>query len=95
MRSSDGTFPRQEYRAEALSRLARLYGTHLVVLVYCDIGTSLTRNRTRKSQVPDETVLRISRTFETPRRALVIDSTLLSPEESAGKVLAALEGMQA
>jgi predicted kinase len=86
----DATFPREEFRREVLSRLARLLGGWLVVWVWCDPVVAFHRNSQRRQKVPLESFMRLSRSFEPPRGALVVDSQATSPEEAAKKILAAM-----
>ena len=88
----DATFPREEFRREALSRLARLFDGWLVVWVWCDPHVAYKRNSERSQKVPLESFMRLWRSFEPPRGALVIDSQATAPEEAAEKILAAIGG---
>ena len=86
----DATFPREEFRREALSRLARLFEGWLVVWVRCDPNVAYQRNSQRKDKVPLEVFTRLRRDFEPPRGALVIDSQAMAPDEAAAKICAAI-----
>lgn len=87
----DGTFPRQEYRRQAMAELAHLFVRGLVVHVACEPALALRRNAERRHAVPEETILRIQRNFQAPRNALTLDTGLLAPEEAAYRVLASME----
>jgi predicted kinase len=91
----DATFPREEFRRAALARLARLFGGWLVVWVWCDPLLAYQRNSERNKKVPLESFMRLSRNFEPPRGALVVDSQATTPGEAAQKVLAAIGGEEA
>ena len=88
----DATFPREEYRREALTRLERACEERLVVWVKCDPGVAYQRNSKRDQKVPVESFMRLWRSFETPQGALVVDSQANKPEEAAAKILVALTG---
>jgi predicted kinase len=84
----DATFPREEFRREALSRLAELSPGPLVVWVKCDPLVAYQRNSRRVEKVPLESFTRICRSFEPPRGALVVDSQAMAPGVAAEKILA-------
>ncbi len=86
----DATFPREEFRREALSRLAERSEGQLVVWVWCDPLVAYQRNSERAQKVPLESFMRLCRSFEPPRGALVIDSQALAPDAAAKKILAAI-----
>jgi predicted kinase len=86
----DATFPREEFRREALSRLAKLFEGWLVVWVWCDPMLAYQRNSQRAEKVPLESFMRLWRSFEPPRGALVIDSQATAPDDAASKILAAI-----
>jgi predicted kinase len=88
----DATFPREEYRRGALSRLGKLFEGWLVVWVWCDPMVAYKRNSERPEKVPLESFLRLWRSFEPPRGALVIDSQATAPDEAAVKILASIGG---
>ena len=88
----DATFPREEYRRGALSRLGELFERSLVAWVWCDPMVAYQRNSKRAETVPLESFMRLWRSFEPPSGALVIDSMALSPEQAAEKILAAIGG---
>jgi predicted kinase len=83
----DGTFLREEYRDEALRKLAGFYDTSLVVYVACDLDTAYRRNVSRKARVPKASFLRLYSEFEEPLNALRIDSPKTKPEIAARAVL--------
>jgi predicted kinase len=87
----DGTFLREDFRKEALNRLAHLSSAHIVVHVVCDPELALRRNAARAEAVPEERLLRIHRNFEVPNDAVVVDTSKVSPSEAAETLLAALE----
>jgi len=84
------TFPREEFRRMALSRLEKLFEGWLVVWVWCDPQVAYQRNSQRTDRVPRESFMRLWRSFEPPRGALVIDSNAMTPEDAAAKILAAM-----
>ena len=86
----DATFPREEFRRAALSRLDELFERSLVVWVWCDPMVAYQRNSQRAEKVPFESFMRLWRSFEPPSGALVIDSIALSPDQAAEKILAAI-----
>jgi predicted kinase len=86
------TFPREEFRRMALSRLEKLFEGWLVVWVWCDPQVAYQRNARRTDRVPLESFMRLWRSFEPPRGALVIDSQRMTPEDAAAKILAAMGG---
>ncbi len=86
------TFPREEFRRVALSRLAKLFEGWLVVWVWCDPRVAYRRNSQRTDRVPLESFMRLWKSFEPPRGALVIDSQAMSPEDAAAKIFAAMGG---
>jgi len=86
----EGTFPREEYRREALDILAPLAGKSLVVQVICEPELAFGRNAGRVDVVPWESFLRIYTSFEDPVEALRVDTTKLSPEQAAHEILSAL-----
>jgi predicted kinase len=83
----DGTFLKEEYRDEALKKLAGFYDTSLVVYVACDFRTAYRRNVSRKAPVPKASFLRLYSEFEEPVNALRIDSPKTKPEIAARAVL--------
>jgi predicted kinase len=84
------TFAKEEFRREAISKLGELCESRLVVWVWCDPLLAFQRNSQRNPRVSRETFMGLSRTFEPPRDALVIDSRATSPEEAAKKILATI-----
>ena len=84
----DGTFPRDEYRREALGRLSRLARRSVVVYVACDTVEAYHRNAARgESAVPWISFHRIESQFEPPRRALRVDTDRYSVEEATAFLL--------
>jgi len=86
----DATFPREEFRREALSRLTKLSERWLVAWVWCDPMLAYQRNSERPEKVPLDSFMRLCRSFEPPRGALVIDSQAMSPDAAGEKILAAI-----
>ncbi|MGH9920385.1 MAG: AAA family ATPase [Nitrososphaerales archaeon] len=84
------TFQREELRREAISKLGDLCDQWLMVWAWCDPVLAYHRYSQRNSMVRREDFMRLSRTFEPPRDALVIDSRATSPEDAARKILATL-----
>ncbi len=84
------TFAREEFRREAISKLGNLCEAWLVVWVWCDPVLAYLRTSRRNPRVSRESFMRIWRTFEPPKDALVIDSRGNSPEKAAGKILRAI-----
>jgi predicted kinase len=82
------TFAKEEFRREAITKLGELCESRLVVWAWCDPQLAFQRNSQRNPRVSRETFMRLWRTFEPPRDALVIDSRATSPEEAAKKILA-------
>jgi len=81
------TFAKEEFRREAISKLGELCESRLVVWIWCDPLLAFQRNSQKNPRVSRESFMRLSRTFEPPRDALVIDSRATSPEEAAKKIL--------
>ncbi len=84
------TFPRDEYRREAISKLGDLSAAWLMVWIWCDPVLAYQRNSQRNPRVPRESFMRLWRNFEPPADALVIDSRGTSPEDAARKILTVL-----
>lgn len=86
----DGTFMRDEYRSEARSRLRRHCTKIDTVWVDCTLKTALERNSLRASPIPPEKVEGIHAGFQRPRKALRIDSSVLTPAVAARQIASAL-----
>ncbi|HUI24397.1 MAG TPA: AAA family ATPase [Nitrososphaerales archaeon] len=86
----DGTFLKEEYRLEARRRLSRYYGEVYTVWVRCGLETALDRNFSRKAVVPPDRVKVMLEAFQNPRVAIRVDSSRMSPESSARRVITAL-----
>jgi len=86
------TFPKEEVRREAIDRLGNLCEAWLMVWAWCDPELAFRRNSQRNPRVRREDFMRLWRTYEPPRDALVIDSRSTSPEEAARRILATLGG---
>jgi hypothetical protein len=87
----EGTFPREEFRREALTALSPSAQKALVVHVFCEPELAFGRNAGRQEVVPWESFLRIYTQFEEPLGALHIDTASVSPELAVEKIVAALE----
>lgn len=83
----DGTFLKQEYRDEALRKLAGFYDTSLVVYVACGPATAFRRNASRRAEVPRKSFVHLFSEFEEPVSALRIDSEVTNPDVAAKAVL--------
>ncbi len=83
----DATFPREEFRREAVSRLHGLSAAWIIVWVACDPIVAYRRNSERSQKVPIESFVRLWHSFEPPSGALRIDSEAVAPREAAGKIL--------
>lgn len=84
------TFAKEELRREAINKLGELCESSLMVWAWCDPLLAFQRNSKRNPRVSRESFMRLSRAFEPPRDALVIDSRATSPEEAAKKILVAI-----
>jgi predicted kinase len=87
----EGTFPREEYRSEALATLSPIAEKSLVVYVTCEPELAFGRNAGRQEVVPWESFLRIFMQFEEPLGALRVDTGSVSPEGAVKRIIAALE----
>lgn len=81
------TFPKEEFRREAIARLGNLCEEWLVVWVWCDPVLAYHRTSQKNPRTSRESFMRLWRTFDPPKRALVIDSRGTSPEDAARKIL--------
>ncbi|MDG6914641.1 MAG: ATP-binding protein [Nitrososphaerota archaeon] len=88
----DGTFLREEYRAEARRRLWRHCSSCLVVCVACDTEVARRRNSSRQEAVPASSFDRLARSFEAPEECLLVRSDETTPELAAERVLRAVIG---
>jgi predicted kinase len=86
----DGTFGSRRRREVSLSSLEGHYSRVDFVHVVCDLETALRRNSARSAAVPPENLRSILLSFDPPEGALVVDSSITSPEESAGLVTESL-----
>ncbi len=84
------TFAKEEFRREAINKLGGLCESRLIVWAWCDPLLAFQRNSKTNPRVSRESFMRLSRAFEPPRDALVIDSRATSPEEAAKKILTAI-----
>jgi predicted kinase len=87
----EGTFPREEYRGEALAALSPMAEKSLVVYVTCEPELAFGRNARRQEVVPWESFLRIFTQFEEPHGVLRVDTGSISPEGAVQRIIAALE----
>ena len=83
----DGTFLREDYRAEAVRKLAAFYSRCLVVCIECDLEVARARNSQREPAVPDDSFERLAASFERPRGAVFVRSDRRTPKESSAYVL--------
>ena len=83
----DGTFLREDYRAEAETKLLRYFSSSDVICVLCDPELARARNSQRETAVPDASFDRLSASFERPRSALFVHSDKGTPEEAADYLL--------
>jgi predicted kinase len=81
------TFPKEEFRREAIARLGSLCEEWLIVWVWCDPVLAYHRTSQKNPRVSKESFMKLWRTFDPPSRALVIDSRGTSPEDAARKIL--------
>jgi predicted kinase len=88
----EGTFPREEFRRDALVALSPLAEKTLTVYLQCEPELAFGRNSGRQEVVPWERFFRIFTQFEEPASALKIDTTSVSPQESVERILEALAG---
>jgi predicted kinase len=86
----DGTFLKEDYRAEAQTRLARYCSETVVVCVLCDLEVARKRNSERGSAVPEASFDRLSASFEEPEKAVFVHSDRRTPESAAEYVLSKL-----
>lgn len=86
----DGTFALERHRRRAIDALAGVCGAALVVHVKCSLETARERNRARKAVVPWQRLLNISRRFQAPRAALVVDTDSERPHSAVRRILAEL-----
>lgn len=90
----DATFPREEFRREAISRLHAFSQAWLLVWVSCDPMLAYQRNSERAQKVPLESFMRLWRSFQPPRAALRIDSQVTAPARAADKILVELAELE-
>jgi predicted kinase len=84
------TFSRDDFRREAILKLDKLCDARLMVWAWCDPLLAYQRNSQKNPRVTRENFMKLWRTFDPPRGALVIDSGATSPEQAARKILAAI-----
>ena len=88
----EGTFLKEDYRQDARSRLGRFSSSVDTIWVDCDLETALRRNSERRAAVPSERVRSMFEMLEPPRDAIRVDSSRMSAESAAKRVLSALGG---
>ena len=79
----DGTFGSARRREMTLAQLSGCFRRVDFVHVVCDLETALKRNAVRSAAVPPDRVRGILSAFEPPERAIVVDSSNVSPEAAA------------
>ena len=79
----DGTFGSARRREATLAQLAWCFRRVDYVHVVCDLETALKRNAARQAAVPPSKVIGILSAFEAPERAIVVDSSRVSPVTAA------------
>ena len=84
------TFPKEEFRREATTRLGSLTDGWLMVWAWCDPLLAYSRNHQRNPRVSRESFMKLWRDYEPPRDALVIDTRATPPDEAARKILTAI-----
>ena len=88
----DGTFLKEEHRQEARRRLGSYCERAYTVWVSCGLETALARNSARHAVVPPDRVKAMFDMLEAPRLAIRVDSSRMSPESSARRIVASLSG---
>jgi predicted kinase len=83
----DGTFLKEDYRAEAERKLGRYCSSAIVVCVTCDTEVARVRNSQRNATVPEASFNRLSATFERPKKAIFVRSDGRTPESAAAYLL--------
>jgi predicted kinase len=86
----DATFLKEDYREEALRKLARYYERADLVWVECGLDVALRRNSARKAEVPPVKVRAMLDMLEPPRGAIHVDSSRVSAESAARRVVSEL-----
>jgi predicted kinase len=84
------SFPKEEFRREAISKLGDLCEAWIVVWAWCDPQLAYLRASQKNPRLNREAFMRLARGFEPPKDALVIDSRGTTPEEAARKILTAI-----
>jgi len=90
----DATFLREDYRAEAVKKLAKHYSVAVVVCVLCDQEVARGRNTQRNAIVPEASFNRLSASFEKPKKAIFVHSDKRTPESAARYVIRKLREMK-
>jgi predicted kinase len=88
----DATFLKEDYREEARSRLKRYYGSFDIVWVKCGLDIALRRNSERNVVVPPVKVQAMLDMLESPMDAIHVDSSRMSAESAAKRIVDALSG---
>jgi predicted kinase len=85
----DGTFGSARRRESTLAELSGHCSRVDFVQIICDLETALMRNsmRSGSAMVPPDRVKGILSAFEAPERAIIVDSSKLSPEAAAEMVV--------
>jgi predicted kinase len=84
------SFPKEEFRREAISKLGDVCEAWIVVWAWCDPMLAYQRNSQKNPRVSQESFMRLARAFEPPKDALVIDSRGTSPRDAAKRILDAI-----
>jgi predicted kinase len=88
----DGTFLKEDYRAEAVRKLGRYCSSATVVCIKCDTEVARARNSQRNAAVPEASFNRLAGTFERPKKAIFVRSDRRTAESAAAYVLHRLGG---
>ena len=86
----DATFLKEDYREEARTKLSRYCQGIDTVWVRCDLELALRRNAARKEMVPPEKVQAMLDMLERPSAAIEVDSSRMSAESGADRVVSEL-----
>jgi predicted kinase len=83
----DGTFLKEDYRAEAEKKLGRYCSSAIVVCITCDAEVARARNSQRSATVPEASFNRLSAIFERPKKAIFVRSDGRTAESAATYIL--------
>ena len=86
----DATFLKEDFREEAGKKLGRYYERADIVWVDCRLDVALVRNSTRKAVVPPVKVRAMLDMLEIPRNAIHVDSSRISAESAAKRIVSEL-----